>query len=153
MNISKHSKNIRLKNFDYHNGWFFVTNKTDFAKNYFEGKIRHLVKQELILLAQQTEGVGIDYFHIMPNHIHVILIFENAHLPLSEFWRRYKAKTTILAKRTGFLGKTLWQKNYFEHVIRNEIALNAIRKYIQENPTKENLPLYEMYEEVNVPAR
>ncbi len=31
-------------------------------------------------------------------------------------------------------GNPVWQRNYYEHVIRNEKALNAIRRYIQCNP-------------------
>jgi REP element-mobilizing transposase RayT len=30
--------------------------------------------------------------------------------------------------------KRLWQRNYYEHIIRNERALNAIRQYISDNP-------------------
>jgi len=30
----------------------------------------------------------------------------------------------------------LWQRNYYEHIIRNERALNAIRQYIMENPRR-----------------
>lgn len=104
-------------------------------------------------MVEQTTGVGLDYFHIMPNHIHVILIFDDATLPLSEFWRRYKAITTIKAKRLGFKGQTLWQKNYFEHVIRHEQALDGIRTYIENNPLKEDLPLEEIYTEVTRPVR
>jgi putative transposase len=36
---------------------------------------------------------------------------------------------------TPFPGK-LWQRNYYEHIIRSEIALNAIRQYISNNPSK-----------------
>ncbi|EKE01419.1 MAG: hypothetical protein ACD_21C00137G0001, partial [uncultured bacterium] len=32
--------------------------------------------------------------------------------------------------------KRLWQRNYYEHIIRNEIDLNQIRKYINDNPLK-----------------
>lgn len=151
--VYKSSNNIRLKNVDYKNGWFFVTNKSDFANNYFQGSIRIIIKNELIKLAEKTSGVGIDYFHIMPNHIHAILIFDQAEISLSEFWRRYKAITTIKAKKTGFKGKTLWQKNFFEHVIRNEYTLAAIRKYIENNPLKQNLPIEEIYQEVRVNVR
>lgn len=143
-------KNNRLKDYDYHNGWFFVTNKTDFSSNYLQDNIRDLVKNELISLAKKTKGVGIDYFHIMPNHIHAILIFENSEIPLSEFWRRFKAITTLKAKKTGFKGKSLWQRNYYEHIIGNEKALIKIREYTQNNPLKENLPLQEIYQDVNV---
>lgn len=141
-------KNVRLKKFDYSSGWFFITNKSDFAQNYFIGKIRNLVKEELINLSGKINGVEIDYFHIMPNHIHAILIFDNAQLPLFEFWRRYKAITTLKAKRIGFPGKSLWQKNYYEHIIRNEYALQRIREYIENNPLKENLPLEEIYQHI-----
>jgi REP element-mobilizing transposase RayT len=136
-----------------HNGWFFVTNKADFAKDYFLGELRTLLKVELAELVKKTSGVGLDYYHIMPNHIHVILVFEDAEIPLSEFWRRFKAITTIKAKQRGFPGKSLWQRNYFEHVIRNDFALQKIREYIQNNPLKEDLPLEEIYQEVAINVR
>jgi len=101
-------------------------------------------------LVKSTNGVGLDYFHIMPNHIHAILIFNNAEFPLSEFWRRYKAITTMKAKKIGFTGASLWQRNYFEHIIRNEKALYKIRDYIMNNPLKEDLPLEELYEHVTI---
>jgi hypothetical protein len=30
----------------------------------------------------------------------------------------------------------VWQRNYFEHIIRNEESLNRIRQYILENPAR-----------------
>jgi putative transposase len=153
MNNYKGSKNIRLKDYDYRTGWFFVTNKADFRREYFEGTLRDLLKVELTELVKKTDGVGLDYYHIMPNHIHAILIFDDAELPLSEFWRRFKAITTVKAKKLGFKDKSLWQKNYFEHVIRNENALEKIREYIQNNPLKEDLSLEEIYESVTIKAR
>ena len=152
MPLFKGSKNIRLREYDYRTGWFFVTNKADFRKDYFKDDLRDLLKEELANLVKKTEGVGLDYYHIMPNHIHAILIIDEAELPLSEFWRRFKAITTTKAKKQGFNDKTLWQKNYFEHVIRNEQALEKIREYIQNNPLKEDLPLEEIYEVVTIKA-
>jgi len=37
----------------------------------------------------------------------------------------------FVLKRTG---KPFWQRNYYEHVIRNEEELNRIREYIHNNP-------------------
>ncbi len=34
-----------------------------------------------------------------------------------------------------FTGK-LWQRNYYEHIIRDDGALNLIRQYITENPSR-----------------
>jgi hypothetical protein len=36
-------------------------------------------------------------------------------------------------------GAPIWQRNYYEHIIRDERALNAIRRYIQENPLRWHL--------------
>ena len=123
------------------------------VKKYFVGELYKLVKDELIKLVEKTKGVGLDYFQIMPNHIHVILIFKQAEIALPEFWRRFKALTTLKAKRNGFDRKTLWQKNYFEHVIRNEKALVKIREYIRNNPYVEDFPFKEIYGENKVEVK
>jgi REP element-mobilizing transposase RayT len=34
----------------------------------------------------------------------------------------------------GLKGASVWQRNYYEHIIRNERDLNAIRQYIEDNP-------------------
>jgi len=47
---------------------------------------------------------------------------------------------SIVTKRINSLGKTpltpIWQRNYYEHVIRDEDDLNRIRQYIIDNPSK-----------------
>lgn len=63
---------------------------------------------------------------------------KNKH-PLSEIVRQFK---TFSAKRINAKknhhGKPVWQRNYYEHIIRNEIELNAIREYIAGNPARWN---------------
>jgi hypothetical protein len=36
----------------------------------------------------------------------------------------------------------VWQRNYYEHIIRNEAALTAIREYIEQNPRRWELDRY-----------
>ena len=50
------------------------------------------------------------------------------------FYKMNTAKAINSTMKTH--NKHLWQRNYFEHVIRNEDSLNRIRRYIQENPTQ-----------------
>lgn len=54
---------------------------------------------------------------------------------LSTIMRQYKS---IVTKRInphrGTPGVSVWQRGYYEHIIRNEHALNRIRRYIIENP-------------------
>ncbi|MBN2365713.1 MAG: transposase, partial [Calditrichaeota bacterium] len=51
--------------------------------------------------------------------------------------RFFKAKSTRMIRLSGFKNFS-WQRNYYEHIIRNENDLNRIRKYIIENPSQWN---------------
>lgn len=49
--------------------------------------------------------------------------------------QNFKSVTTRRARQAGYvLQNTLWQRNYYEHIIRNERSLNMIRLYIELNP-------------------
>ena len=138
-------KNVRLPGYDYHNGWFFITNKTEKSKPNLVRKVHDLVKTGLEGISNICSGVSLGYATIVPTHVHCILVLEDSKLPLSEIWRRFKARCTYIAKDNGYNGKSLWQRNYYEHVIRNERALERIQEYIRNNPLKENLPFDEVY--------
>ena len=101
--------------------------------------------------------VQIDVWVIMPNHMHGIVILAEAQateddMPvdvgaglkpaptrhgLPEILRAFK---TFSARRINALHNTVgtpfWQRNYYEHIIRNEAALNRIRQYIADNPAR-----------------
>jgi putative transposase len=114
-------------------------------------------------LSIQYPGVDCDAFVIMPNHIHGIIVLVGAGpracptggrvesgqpqgvaptLSLPDIVHRFKTLSTKRyidgVKRSGwtrFAGR-LWQRNYFEHVVRDEESLNRIRQYILDNPTR-----------------
>jgi len=131
-------KNIRLKNYDYSaNGFYFVTISTNYRNSYLI-QYRDLIV-EILENLNKISGVSVDHYTIMPNHLHLILILNNCHLNLGEVIRKFKALTTKKA------GTKLWQPNYYEHVIRNEIALLKIREYIQNNPLVEKIDFKEFY--------
>lgn len=97
-----------------------------------------------------------DEFVVMPNHAHGILWMNddvvrterrsartNDVVPhvdagsLGAIVRAYKSAVTYAinaARQTR--GMMVWQRNYYEHIIRNDADLNRIRKYIAENPLK-----------------
>jgi putative transposase len=131
-------KNIRLKHYDYsQDGYYFVTICTNRNQTYltnFQEKIKRNIQN-----LNEMSGVKIDYYVVMPTHIHMIVILDGCKLSLGEIIRRFKAKSS---REAGF---KLWQPNYYEHVIRNEKALLRIREYIQNNPLKEKLDFKEVY--------
>lgn len=135
----KGRKNIRLKGYDYKsNGYYFITIVCNFRQNFLLGKEQR-VSEELQDLKAKTLGVDLDYFVIMPNHVHIILILSNSTLHVGEIVRRFKAKVSHA------FGKNIWQANYYEHVIRNEKALSKIREYITNNPTELLLKFEQFY--------
>ena len=60
------------------------------------------------------------------------------HAPtLGDIMRTFKSVSTITVnRRLDRQGYPLWQRNYYEHVIRDERELHSIREYIRDNPMK-----------------
>ena len=146
-------KSLRLRGYDYsRTGAYFVTMCTQNRANLF-GKI---VKNEMRLnvygrmvqevwngLPWHYPHVVLDAFVIMPNHIHGIVVLSvGAGLKpaptrhsLPEIVRAFKtfsARQINESRHTP--GTPVWQRNYYEHIIRNQAALNRIRQYIIDNP-------------------
>jgi putative transposase len=131
-------KNIRLKKYDYKSdGYYFVTAVCDGRQNYFIAKEK-TVEKELMDLKHLAKGLEIDYFVVMPNHVHLIFVLHQCNLALGEIVRKLKAKVS------HSFGQKIWQPNYYEHVIRNDRALDKIREYIQNNP-KELLMKFDQF--------
>jgi len=110
-------------------------------------------------LVNHYAHVVLDAFVIMPNHFHFIIVFveplvgaglrpaptqineNDSHLAptkqhgLPEIVRAIKSfSARRINKCRDATGTPFWQRNYYEHIIRNEHALNAIREYIDNNP-------------------
>lgn len=164
MNFSER-KIIRLQNYDYSkNGAYFVTICAYERQNLFAdimvndvgadpcvrpsegGKI---IEKWLMKLPDKFEDVIVDCYVIMPDHIHFILFKVSqvgGHMgpPLQKILQWLKTQTTneyIRCVKNGLLksfDKQVWQRSYYEHIIRNERELDEIRKYIYENPLKLN---------------
>lgn len=71
----------------------------------------------------------LDEYIIMPNHIHMILaINKQYNNSISKIIQQFKGKIT---KEIGY---SIWQKLFYEHVIRNEKEYLKIKEYIINNP-------------------
>ena len=115
------------------------------------------VAEQLAGLPKVYLNTVLDEFVIMPNHIHAIVRihdepsssvgagFQPAQTRcqskpnhgLPEIIRGFKTYTARIINRiNGTPGQAVWQRNYYEHVVRTENDLDAIRRYIMENPLK-----------------
>jgi REP element-mobilizing transposase RayT len=99
--------------------------------------------------------IELDAFVVMPNHVHIILLIEMSALmerteergghagpPLPEVVQWFKTMTTNAyirgVKEHGWarFDGSLWQRRYYEHIVRNEAELMTIREYILNNPPR-----------------
>jgi len=82
-------------------------------------------------------GVSVDEFIVMPSHLHGILALsdhpETATLAIGEIVRRYKSIVAIRLHKDDPVVGDVWQRNYFEHVIRNDRDLRNAREYVLTN--------------------
>jgi REP element-mobilizing transposase RayT len=154
-----HRRSIRLKGYDYSQaGAYFVTicaqNRECLFGEIVDGKMQwneagYIAAQSWQWLAEQYRQVTLDEWVVMPNHLHGILIIADDSRGGSRtaptehrksLGRLIGAFKTVSTKRINGLhnttGSTIWQRNYWEHVIRDEAELNSIREYIQNNPAQ-----------------
>lgn len=140
----RYRKHIRLKDYDYSmNGYYFVTLCTKNRLPLFEtDDAKSIISRKLEQIPKFYSGVKIDIAVVMRDHIHMILVFDGASKSLSYIIQAFKSWIT---REKAFASRSIWQPNYYEHVIRNEAALMRIREYIQNNPSVEGIDFDRFY--------
>ena len=125
-----------------------------------------MVHEAWLEIPEFYPSCGLDEFVVMPNHFHGVIWLapealgmsieghrsipespgmkgtEQNGLSLPEFVKRFKSLTTnrygdgVASARWPAYTRRLWQRDYFEHIVRNERDLAQIRIYIRENPAR-----------------
>ena len=159
-----HRKSIRLKGVGYAGmGAYFMTVCTHQRALLFENPMyRAIVEEEWRKTETVRSSVRLDEFVCMPNHLHGIIWFVDpvgagrwlapavpadpgaSHRPaptnagkgsLGSIIGQFKS---IVTKRINRLHHEtvipVWQRNYYERVIRDDVELDRIREYIRNNP-------------------
>lgn len=157
-------KDIRLKGFDYRASyWYFVTVCTKDRERLFVprvskkyGELLHRnvaagpwpaecinntnIVEEKIHILEEKFPVTVDFYCVMPNHIHVILALQ------ARQGRAATNTTHVSWVMNAFKGwctrsfnRRIFQPNYYDHIIRNDDSLHAIRTYILNNPLADDI--------------
>ena len=155
-------KRNRLQKYDYsQNGAYFITFCTEEKKALLcrivgDGVLDvpevqlsqygQIVKEQLETVNSVYQNVRIDKYVIMPNHVHLIVSIDagedgtaysgtssaasptNAEIP--------QLVSTIKRFCNRRIGKNIWQRSYYDHVIRDEADYMTKRKYVEDNPAK-----------------
>jgi len=127
-----------------------------------------MVHRVLADVSRRFAGVDVDCSVVMPNHVHAIIsltsgpagcgiepsrldsglgTFQSHGPSLPEIVRWFKLasankyRPAVLRQGWQPYAGQLWQRNYFEHIVRNEESLARIREYIANNPARWHLDL------------
>ncbi|MBO5322231.1 MAG: hypothetical protein J6B22_06515 [Clostridia bacterium] len=147
-------KPTRLREFDYSKqGAYFITicthNRRNILSDVIVGEglcalpqvrltpIGELVNNAIIHINENYNGVSVDKYVVMPNHIHLIIKIDipsggdgTPPLQLYDIIGRFKSFTT------KEYGNILWQRSFHDHIIRNINDYSDIWNYIDLNPQK-----------------
>lgn len=154
----------RLKSWDYSDPWwYYVTINTKNHVCYFgevvDGKMTlndlgKIAGDEWLKTKELRSNVELDYFVVMPNHVHGIVLLNEVKTrrgeslqkqnetkfgkpiknSLSVIINQFKGAVTRKAKEKEITFS--WQARFYDRIIRNEKELYNIRKYIEQNPLK-----------------
>ncbi|MEI8166562.1 MAG: transposase [Chloroflexales bacterium] len=157
-----HRRSIRMPGYDYTQpGVYFVTICTQDrapilgsleSASVTLSPIGHLVDRCWCALPQHFLRVVLDALVIMPDHLHGIITIGaalntltpssallNGTRPdsLAAVIQNFKSVSTRRANQmNGTPGTSLWQRNYYERIIRTDTELAAVRQYIADNPAR-----------------
>ncbi len=138
-------KRIRLAEFDYAspNGYFVTVCSRDRAPIFgdvTDHRVRltwigTLVSEAWLAMPCYWPNVALDAFVVMPNHIHGVLLLtdegrKNPAPTLGDVIGGFKAGVSRQA------GTPIWQRGFWDRVIRSERECNRIRRYIDNNPAR-----------------
>ena len=148
-----HRRSIRLPGYDYAQaGAYYVTivvhGRECILGEIVNGEMRlnqfgQIVQRAWFDLPKHYPHIQLGSFCIMPNHVHTVIIIvpgptdqsaPTERHALSEIVRAFKS---FSARRINEIRKTpgipVWQRNYYEHIIRNDEEHNRIHLYIEAN--------------------
>ena len=154
-------RSIRLPGYDYaQTGAYFVTICVE-DRECLLGRISQCemtltpfgrcVERAWYELGNHNPQVQLDSFVVMPNHVHGIIVIQNEEVArltnsggscskektlgrLVGSFKTMSTKTVNILRGTP--GAQLWQRNYYERIVRDEEELGRIREYMHNNPAK-----------------
>ena len=154
-------KRIRLRYYDYRRtGIYFVTICTYCRRSTLgtirEGEMRlsrlgRTVASRWASIPKHVPNVELGQFVVMPNHVHGLIGVDAPRIH-SESKRKpgelrsgslgaivggFKASVTRIGRAEKIIGtEPIWQRGFWEHIVRGREALERIRRYIAENPSR-----------------
>lgn len=131
-------KRIRLQEYDYSDeNMYFITicikNKMEILGTIINDNIKlttqgNIVKDNINEIEKIYKNITIDEYVVMPNHIHILLLINyKNNVTISKIIKHFK---TNISRE---IGCSIFQKSFYEHIVRNEKEYLKIKEYVKNN--------------------
>ncbi|MHC4198222.1 MAG: REP-associated tyrosine transposase [Planctomycetota bacterium] len=134
------NRSLRLKSFDYSQPYraYFLTLCTKDKKTYFSNdRICARILSSLKAACGQG-GYRLLAYCLMPDHLHILIHGEEKPKDLRTWVRDFKKYTTSTCE-DSLTNDKLWQRSYYEHIIRKDEDILKKAEYIVNNPLRKGL--------------
>ncbi|MEZ5347429.1 MAG: transposase [Pyrinomonadaceae bacterium] len=128
---------LRLQRFDYSYGCSFVTIVAKDRRRFFTDKRIAKSTIETLLDLRIERKFNLYTYCLMPDHLHALIGVGESGLTLGRICGEFKSLST--RKFWNFHDGKLWQREFYDHVIRNEEDFVETVKYIRLNPVRAKL--------------
>ena len=133
---------LRLKDFDYSaSRVYFVTIVVSDRRMLFYNKEFAKEVVDCLLNLREEMRFNLYGYCLMPNHLHALVGIGECEKDLGNICGAFKSLTTRIYWKYG--EGALWQRGFYDHIIRNEEDFFECLKYTKENPVKKNLENWE----------
>ena len=128
---------LRLPNFNYVAGSHFITIVTQNRQKFFNDKRLAEYAINVVLDLREKYKFNLYSFCLMPDHFHGLIGIGESNLTLGRICGDFKSLST--REFWKFYDGKLWQRQFFDHKIRNEQDFAETVKYIRMNPVEAKL--------------
>ena len=147
----QHRRSIRFRKYDYSRAGFYYFTGCIEGRECLLGRVSgsevllsphgRTVADAWADLPKHYPHARLDAFVVMPNHVHGVIELiplepaASRRHPFSEILRAFKTfSARRINRRRGTPGAHVWQRDFFERIVRDQAELEAIRRYIAQNP-------------------
>ena len=133
------NRSLRLPTFDYasEHAYFLTVRAIPQATPFTHARLAEATIRCLFHCREQYDYAVFAYC-LMPDHFHLLARPKDQSVALSRFVGAFKSLSTRACWKEGFHG-ALWQKHFYEHVVRTEESLVPIVEYILDNPIRSGI--------------
>jgi REP element-mobilizing transposase RayT len=137
------SRSLPLPGFDYTQAYlaFYVTMCVKDKQRLLTDKSRCAAAREALIASCKEEGYRPIAYCIMPDHVHALIQGGSKPRGLSSWVRRFKGVSQRALWTLGVEGK-VWQRGFYDHILRAYEDMEDIARYILANPVRAGLVVH-----------